>query len=69
MAQKAYIVAVLVQIPADSYDEALREAEAFAAGAGDRDELFVSAVHDYETDNDGQRVLYLHPADEPVEAS
>ena len=55
-----YDVALIVSIPADTYEEALNAAGHIAAGLGDTEELSVSAVLDYEYDNEGQRVLYLH---------
>lgn len=61
-----YTVALLVSIPADNYEAALQEAEDMAEGLGIMEELSVSAVTDYEHDNEGQRVLYLHPEDKPV---
>ena len=61
MAQSnSYDVALLVTVTAPTYEDALIEAENIADGLG-QEEVFVSAVLDYEYDNDGQRVLYLHP--------
>lgn len=61
----AYDVALLVTIEADSYEEALGEARMLAEGVASAEELSCSAVLDYERDNEGQRVLYLHPEETP----
>jgi hypothetical protein len=55
-----YDVALLISIDAPTYDDALRYADMVAEGIGQEGEN-VSAVQDYDYDNDGQRVLYLHP--------
>lgn len=53
-------LALLVTIEAATYAEAVREAHNLADGLGDTEELSVSLVLNFERDNEGQRVLYLH---------
>lgn len=64
-------MALIVTVEADNYDAAIREAREIADGiVADCDTATCpvadiisasSADEDYEYDNDGQRVLYLHP--------
>lgn len=54
-------IALIVTIEADSYEKALLEAEDMAEGIGMTEEISCSAVIYYEHDNEGRRVLYLHP--------
>jgi hypothetical protein len=58
-------IPLLVTIEADTYAEAIREGHDLADGIGQTEELSVSVVLNFEHDNDGQRVLYLHPENEP----
>lgn len=60
---KNYVVPILVSFPAESYDDALRQAQQLAEGLGDSEELSVSAVLDYEYDNAGCRTVYVHPSE------
>ena len=57
-----YDFAYVVTIEADSWDNAMREAKNLAEGLQDEE----MCVLDYgdETDNERQRVVYLHPAGE-----
>lgn len=66
MADKFYVVAVTMTIPADSYAEAVATATAVVDTMSDTAQG-IEVVTDYEYDNDGQRVLYLHPENEPGE--
>ncbi|VVB77417.1 Uncharacterised protein [uncultured archaeon] len=67
MADKNYVVAILFTIPADSYEDALDQAESIIAeDVGVDAGIGVCVATDYEHDNTGQRVLYLHPENEPV---
>lgn len=66
MKKTAWDIAIVVTIPADSYDEALREAGLLAEGLGNSEELRVEAVQSYDDDYEGQRVLYLHNEEEPL---
>lgn len=55
-----YNVALIVTIEADSYDDALEEADSLAEGIGMREELSVSvATHNRNTGGRG-RVVYLY---------
>jgi hypothetical protein len=58
----SYDIALILTVEADSYDEALTQAAYVAEGVGNDGEN-ISAVFNYERDNDNQRVLYLHPID------
>lgn len=60
-----YDVALIVTVNAATYHEALIEARHLAEGIALEGEN-ISAVLDYDYDNDGQRVLYLHSEDEPA---
>ena len=62
---KEYVVAILVTIPAASYEAALKEAETMAENWSQDAGIGVEVVRDHEHDNDGQRVVYLHPEDKP----
>lgn len=53
-------VALLITVEAETYDDALKYADQLAEGIGMTEEISCSAVWDYERDNEGQRVLYLH---------
>lgn len=57
-----YDMAIIVTVDAGSYDGAERQVKAIAGGLGD-DGINCSAATngDFEHDNEGQRVLYLHP--------
>lgn len=59
----SYDHALIVTIEADSYEESEKIAYKMADGLGDSEELFVVVGHvwGFNTDNDGQRVFYLHP--------
>lgn len=69
---KTYEIAVILSINAESYDEALDEVKDLVDCVdtdlvnGEYSHLIrhwlnatINVVKDYETDNDGQRVLYL----------
>lgn len=53
-------IALILTVEADNYHKALKHADNLAEGVA-ADGENISAVFDYESDNDGQRVLYLHP--------
>ena len=53
-------VALILTVRAKTYEDALSYAEDLATGVGCDGEN-ISAVFDYETDNEGQRIVYLHP--------
>lgn len=64
MAEKMYVVPVLLTVPAESYEKAREAAEAFVdsnqdAGIGLEVETY------FERDDIGQRVMYLHPEEDP----
>jgi hypothetical protein len=76
-----YQVAVLLTIEAPSYEEAVRDADSWVIdptptppprrgslryGQPRTGVLDYTVEHDYEHDNDGQRVLYLHPEEKPI---
>jgi len=64
---KAYTVAIILTIPAESYEEACSVADAVADNLSMDAGIGVLAILEYEYDNDGQRVLYLHSEDEPID--
>ena len=64
---KFYEFAIVVTIPADKYEDAVAEAEEVAENLGMDAGIGVSLELNYEHDNDGQRVLYLHPEDKPLD--
>lgn len=64
MSEKVYVVPVLLSVSAESYDKAVEEAKGVVdsftdAGVGMEVETY------FEHDNIGQRVLYLHPEEDP----
>ena len=73
---KSYQIAVILTIPANSYQEAKDKAQELENSLGTvdpkLDELADSVeyrvVIDYEHDNDGQRVLYLPSEEQPDDA-
>lgn len=67
MSEKMYVIPILVTIPAESYAEAMQEAEDLVEELGTDAGMGVEVARDFEHDNGGQRVLYLHPEDEPEE--
>jgi hypothetical protein len=60
-------MAIIVGIEADNYAEAESITYKMADGIGDTEQIFCFAATAFEYDNDGQRVLYLHPENEPRE--
>jgi hypothetical protein len=62
---RTYDVAVILRIRAGSYKRALQIAEDLIADLSAKDETrtLMDVVHDYEHDNQGQRVVYLPPED------
>ena len=56
-----YNVALVLTVSAETYQRALEQADEIAEGFV-QDGYNISAVIDYELDNDGQRVLYLDAA-------
>lgn len=59
---KEYQVALVLSVKAASYPDALRQAKQLAEGLGmDGENIYAETA--YEEDNDGQRVLYLPPAE------
>jgi len=63
--EKNYVIPILLTIPAASYEEAEKVAESVADNLSTDAGMGVEAVTSFEYDNDGQRVLYLHPEEEP----
>ena len=57
-----YDVALVVSIEADTYNEALKSAVDLADGIAQDGEL-ICAITAYDSDNEGQRVLYLDPVE------
>jgi hypothetical protein len=70
MSDKSYQIAVILNVPADSYEDALDRAEKFnrqlvnSNPEFDDNEIGYEVVNYFEHDNQGQRVLYLHSEDE-----
>ena len=60
-------VAIVVTIEANTYDGALRIANNIAEGL-EIDGETAEAITNYDHDNDGQRVLYLHPENQVIGA-
>lgn len=56
-----YDMALIITVEADTYDEAFDKADDIAAGLSDMQQIPASAIFLYDHDNEGQRVLYLHP--------
>jgi hypothetical protein len=71
MSDKTYKIAMVISIQADNYEEALDRAEKFSLQLSNVKEEFddIECVveHSYEHDNQGQRCLYLHNEEEPIE--
>ena len=66
---KSYQIAVILNIPANSYQEALQQAQEMADDLSvDALKVEVKVVVDYEQDNEGQRVLYLPSEEQPDDA-
>lgn len=63
--EKVYEIAIVVSIPASTYEDALAQAEELAESMSTDAGMGVEAISSYEHDNDGQRVLYLHAEDDP----
>lgn len=64
---KLYVIPVLLTNPAESYEEANSVAESTADNLATDAGIGVGVVSEFEYDNAGQRVLYLHPEDKPGE--
>ncbi len=67
---KTFQIPVLLKIPAESYEEAMKlganVAESFCDDPGMVEGGIVTELVTYfEHDNIGQRVLYLHPEEDP----
>jgi hypothetical protein len=65
---KKFQLAFVLEISADNYDEAVEEAQLIESiltlGVDDNDtDAKLQLVLEYDEDNNGQRVLYLPPAD------
>lgn len=69
MTEKAFHVAVILTVPADSYEEALEKAEDHIAVLEADSGIGVSVETNYEHDGSpaNQRVFYLHSEDSPLE--
>lgn len=65
MAEKNYVIPVLLTVPAESYDEALAQASDIVDGLNTDAGLGMEVEVNFEHDNIGQRVLYLHPEEDP----
>lgn len=61
---KEYKIAAIVTVQAHSYDEAVKKAEDNLSFRTNINDEGVDLVYDYESDNRGQRVVYL-PGIEP----
>ena len=59
-----YDMAIIVTVDADNYEAAEQTAKNIAAWIGYLGRITCSVVLAYEHDNDGQRVVYLHPENE-----
>ena len=59
----SYDIPLLVTIEADNYNNALIEAKALTEGVSQTDEVLISVINNFETDNEGQRVIYLDPVE------
>lgn len=65
---KVYQIAMILSVPAESYEEACEAAlELDDVDIASGSDITTKVELDYEHDNDGQRVLYLHPEEEPIE--
>ena len=60
-------LAIIVSVPAENYAEACKIGKHIAAGLGDSEQLSVSLEQNFEYDDEGQRVLYLHAENEPYD--
>ena len=58
-----YQIAMVVDMEADDYDQALDNTIKLAAQLTHTSTHTVRAIVDYDLDNDEQRIVYLHPAD------
>lgn len=56
----SYDVAIVVSLDSTSYGAALKAAQDLADSIHEDKRVGASAIIDYEHDNEGQRVLYLH---------
>lgn len=66
MSEKVYVVPLLLSISAESYDKAVEEAKRLSEDLSNSDTGMGYEVETYfEHDNIGQRVLYLHPEEDP----
>lgn len=65
MSEKVFVIPLLLSIPAESYGEAMQEAEDLVEDLGVDAGMGVEVARDFEHDNHGQRVLYLHPEEDP----
>jgi len=65
-AENNYVIPVLLTIPAESYKEAVEAAKKVVEEYLSADAGIGAEVETYfEHDNAGQRVLYLHPEEDP----
>lgn len=70
-----YHMAVVVDVIADNHEDALAQAEMVVELTKDSLAAFPQMVsgcniwvaEQYDVDDDGQRVLHLHPEDKPIE--
>ena len=58
--------AIIVSFDAPTYEDSLREAKYLSNGLADEGEIVQTPIYAY--DNEGQRVLYLHPENESADA-
>lgn len=62
---KDYVIPILLTVPAESYEEAVRQAVDIVDGINQDAGVGMEVEVNFEHDNIGQRVLYLHPEEDP----
>jgi hypothetical protein len=62
---KDYVIPVLLTSPAESYQKALEQASDIVDGLNTDAGIGMEVEVNFEHDNIGQRVLYLHPEEDP----
>jgi hypothetical protein len=63
--EKNFVIPVLLTIPATSYEEAMKEGQRIVDDMSSDAGVGVELETYFEHDNIGQRVLYLHPEEDP----
>lgn len=63
--EKNFVIPILLTIPATSYEEAMKEGQSLVEDMSADAGMGVELATYFEHDNIGQRVLYLHPEEDP----